>query len=149
MRETIGIISKLLTGVKLGLKEEETAKEIDFLSKLISVGLSLDNKVTEKEKVIAKEILEKELLKEDSKLAWNNILIYLDKYNNESTRWEFANNKNEVINYIIETKNYQYAKFLSNIIESDDVSQEEEESHKILKKIIVEHERLLEKKKLI
>ncbi|KAB7891334.1 hypothetical protein [Poseidonibacter ostreae] len=149
MKRDISFFGKILTEFKIGLKDNESEKEIQFLSKLISIGLFFDNRITEEESLFAQEILDKELTEEDSKLAWDSILIHIDKYKNPSTRWEFTKNKEEVIDYIMRTNNYHYAKFLSDLLESDSVSEEEEESFLILKKITDEHERVLVKKKLI
>lgn len=146
--DRIGFFGTIITELKLGFKDGSLQDEIRFLSKVISVALFLDKKITLKELKEAKEIIKIEMC-EDWELTWNNILIYIEKYKDESTKWMFVKNKEEVLNKIISERKYLYAEYLVSILKSDGIKEEEKYYLDKLNEIIRKHKELLSNKGLL
>lgn len=146
--DSIGFFGTIITELKIGFKDESLQTEIRFLSKVISVGLYLDKKISIKELREAKEIIKKEMV-EDWEITWNNILIYIEKYKDDSTKWIFVKNKEDVLNKIISERKYLYAEYLVSILKSDGIKEEEKYYLEKLKEIIKKHKDLLSNKGLL
>lgn len=146
--DRIGFFGTIITELKIGFKDSALQDEIIFLSKVISVGLFLDKKITLKELQEAKDIIKKEI-GEDWEITWKNILIYIEKYKEESTKWMFVKNKEEVLNKIISERKYLYAEYLVSILKSDGVKEEEKYYLEKLNEIVKKHKELLSSKGLL
>ncbi len=140
--DRIGFFGTIITELKLGFKDSELQNEIKFLSKVISVALYLDKKVTIKEIFKAKNIIQDEM-GEDWKITWDNILIYIEKYKETSTKWLFTKNKEEVIEKILVEKKYLYAQYLIDILQADGIREEEKIYYNKLSELIKKHKELL------
>ena len=140
--DRIGFFGTIITELKLGFKDSELQNEIKFLSKVIIVALYLDKKVTIKEIFKAKKIIQDEM-GEDWKITWDNILIYIEKYKETSTKWLFTKNKEEIIEKILVEKKYLYAQYLVDILQADGIREEEKIYYNKLSELIKKHKELL------
>lgn len=145
--DKIGFFGTIITELKLGFKDIALQKEIIFLSKVISVALYLDKAITIREIKEAKKIIKDEM-GDDWKITWDNILIYIEKYKDDETKWLFTKNKEEVFDKIVDEKRYLYAKYLINILKADGINEEERKYFEKFRNLVQKHDELLASKGL-
>lgn len=143
----IGFFKALLTEIKLSFKGSELQNEIVFLSKVLSVGIYLDKKITTLELDKAKDITIDEM-GEEWGITWDNVLVYLKKYRNVEEKWLFSKNKDYVLEKIISESRYSYAKYFIEVLEADNIKDEERDFFERLSAFVKKHEELLSAKGL-